>query len=100
VVEDVGLEGLAAATTDGAGLEAQVFLAERRAVVGLGQSAALQLFGGGLGQILRDELLDHAALVIHDAVDTEVQIGAVELKQLALQRLEPVNWFNHASSCH
>ncbi len=44
------------------------------------QRAAIQLVGNDLRQILRDELLDHVPLVVHDAVDAEVQIGAVELK--------------------
>lgn len=32
--------------------------------------------------IQRDELLNHVPLVVHDAVDTEVQISTIELKEL------------------
>jgi hypothetical protein len=54
----------------------------------VGQRAAIQLFGDGLRQIKRDEPFDHVPLVVHDAVDAEVQVGAVELEQLAQEPLE------------
>ena len=48
-------------------------------------------------QVLGDVALDHRALVVHDPVDAEVQVRAVELKQLAQQRLEPRLMFTHGS---
>ena len=50
-----------------------------------------------LRQILRDVALEHGALVVHDPVDAEVQVRAVELEQLAQQRLEPGLMFTHGS---
>ena len=69
----------------------------------IGQRAAIQFFRYGIWQVLRDKPLDYVPLVIHDAVDAEVQVGAVELEQFAqkalkfLQRLihqllSPVPW--------
>ena len=53
-----------------------------------GKLAAVQLPRYAHGQPLADELLDGVPLVVHDAVDAEVQVGAVELEQLAQQPLE------------
>ena len=54
----------------------------------VGQGSEIQLLGDGLGQVGRDELLDHVPLVVHDAVDAEVQVRAVELEKLAQQLLK------------
>lgn len=43
----------------------------------------IQLVGDGLGQVGRDEILDHVPLVVHNAVDAEVQVRTVELEELA-----------------
>jgi len=43
----------------------------------------LQFLLDGLGQIIGNKVLDHRTLVIHDAIDAEVQIGQVELEQFA-----------------
>jgi len=61
----------------------------------VGQRAALQLGGDGLWQVLRDEPLDHVALVIHDAVDAKVQVGAIELEELAQEVLKLLQWVVH-----
>ena len=127
MIEDTGLKGFAAAAPAALAFRVQVFLAQRRAVVGLGQvsvgiegirpqrlpdllgdllqfpgslrllgqRAAIQLFGDGLGQVLRDELLDHVPLVVHDAVDAEVQVGAVELEEFAQEISKFVQRFVH-----
>ena len=50
-----------------------------------------------LRQVLSDVALHHVPLVVHDAVDAEVQIRAVELEQLAQQGLEPRLMFAHGS---
>ena len=54
----------------------------------IGERAALQLVRDSARQVLGDELLDHAALVVHDPVDAEIEVGAVELEELAQQALE------------
>ena len=60
--------------------------------------AARQLRRHGIGQPLRDEPLDGVALVVHNAVDAEIEIGAVELKQLAQQVLKLGGGAHHGSS--
>lgn len=45
------------------------------------QRPAVQLFGDSSGQVLGDESLDHTSLVIHDSVDTKVQVRAIELEK-------------------
>ena len=54
----------------------------------VGKRAARELVGDGLGQVFRDEPLDHVSLAIHDAVDSEVQVRAVELEELTEEQLE------------
>ena len=49
----------------------------------LGQGAAVQCLGNGRGQIFDGKPLDPIPLVIHHAAEAEVQVGAVELEQLA-----------------
>ena len=58
----------------------------------LGHCAGVQFSRYGFRQVLHDELLDYFPLVIHDAVDAEVQVGAVELKQLPLKALGKFRW--------
>ena len=54
----------------------------------VGQRPAIQ-FGGDRGrELLGYEPLHNIPLVVHDAVDAKVQVGAVELKQFAQQTLE------------
>ena len=52
------------------------------------QYAAVQFFGNGLGQIVTDKLFDNIPLMIHDAVDTEIQIGVIELEEFAQEFLK------------
>lgn len=52
-----------------------------------GQCPFVQLGLDGLRQVLGDELLDHIPLVIHDAVDAEVQVGAIELEHATKEAL-------------
>ena len=54
----------------------------------LGQRPGAQCGVDGGGQLLGDEPLHDVALVVHDAVDAEIEVGAVELEQLAQQVLE------------
>jgi hypothetical protein len=35
-----------------------------------------------------DELLDHRPLLVHDPVDAEIEVGAIELKKLPQEVLE------------
>ena len=132
MVEDARFESLAALTTGGLRLQVQVLLAERGAMVGLGQvtvgvegvlaqrlrdllgnllqllgglglvrqRVTIQLIGDSLRQILRDEPLDHVPLVVHDAVDAEVQVRAVELEQLSQELLEFLSVRCHVQSFH
>ena len=55
-----------------------------------------------LGRVLADEPLDGVPLVVHDAVDAEVQVCAVELEQLAQQVLEfpKVSFAGDGLACH
>ena len=54
----------------------------------LGQRTPSQFGGDEGGELFIYELLYRVPLVVHDAVDTEVQVGAVELEQLSKQALE------------
>ena len=60
--------------------------------------AARQLRRHGIGQPFRDEPLYGVALVVHNPVDAEIEIGAVELKQLAQQVLKLGGGGRHGSS--
>jgi hypothetical protein len=51
------------------------------------QCATLQFLRDGTGQVCGDEALNRRPLVIHDAVDAEIQIGAVALEKLAEEGL-------------
>ena len=54
----------------------------------LGMRAPLEFLVQPLDQVRLDEALDDRALVIHDAVDAEIQFSIVELEQLLQQRLK------------
>ncbi|HOE17287.1 MAG TPA: hypothetical protein PLX02_12555 [Syntrophorhabdaceae bacterium] len=62
------------------------------------QVSLLQGFRYGPGQVFRYEALDDVPFVIHDAVDAEVQIGAVKLEKLAKQLLKFGLIIGHACS--
>lgn len=47
------------------------------------QRALPEFLGNRLGQVLRDEAFDDLPLVVHNAVDAEVQVGDVEFKEFA-----------------
>ncbi len=47
----------------------------------------LQALRDGVEQVVLDEALDFVALVVHHGIDAEIQVGAVELEELAEQSL-------------
>jgi hypothetical protein len=61
----------------------------------LGQCALFQLSLDSLGQVLGNEALNDLPLVVHDAVDAKVQVGAVELEELTQKRLESLQGCRH-----
>ena len=44
------------------------------------QFAMIQLLGHKLGQVRRNEFLEDVSLVVHDAIDAKIQVGAIELE--------------------
>lgn len=65
-------------------------LLELLGALGFGHDGSLGqgLLDGGR-ELPVDVAVDHLPLVVHDAVDSEVQVGAVELEELAEEVLEP-----------
>ncbi|MGI6240491.1 MAG: hypothetical protein ACOYJW_00955 [Candidatus Omnitrophota bacterium] len=54
----------------------------------LGQSPACKLLGHAVEQILLDKFLDDIALLIHDPINSEIKLSAVELKQFSQKDLK------------
>ena len=67
-----------------------------------GQVAGLKIGGYARGQLIDNEALDGIPLVVHDAIDAEVQVRAVELEQLAQQALElrEMSFAGDGLACH
>ncbi len=52
------------------------------------QRALIKFFLNRLGQVFGNEVLNDLSLVVHDAVDTEVQVGEVKFKEFTQKLLK------------